>query len=71
MIWKLWKSCEIYGIKYTKINLFLTTEILVMYCNVSLLCLISEAFRVRDKDLKGIITIGFEDFLGVALSCSV
>jgi hypothetical protein len=42
-----------------------------MYFNISLLCLISEAFRVRDKERKGIIAIGFEDFLGVALSCSV
>lgn len=31
----------------------------------------TEAFRARDKELKGVITISFEDFLGVALSCSV
>ncbi|XP_069683012.1 peflin [Periplaneta americana] len=31
----------------------------------------TEAFRARDKELKGVISISFEDFLGVALSCSV
>ncbi|XP_063219377.1 peflin isoform X3 [Bacillus rossius redtenbacheri] len=31
----------------------------------------TEAFRTRDKELTGVITIGFEDFLSVALSCSV
>lgn len=31
----------------------------------------TDAFRVRDTEQKGIITIGFEDFLGIALSmCS-
>lgn len=28
------------------------------------------AFRERDTDMKGTISIGFEDFLNVALSCS-
>ncbi|KAL0116036.1 hypothetical protein PUN28_011116 [Cardiocondyla obscurior] len=31
----------------------------------------TEAFRTRDTDQTGTITIGFEDFLGVALSCSI
>ncbi|XP_049959112.1 peflin isoform X2 [Schistocerca serialis cubense] len=31
----------------------------------------TEAFRARDKEMRGVITIGFEDFLGLALSCSV
>ncbi|XP_036139672.1 peflin isoform X3 [Monomorium pharaonis] len=31
----------------------------------------TEAFRTRDADQTGTITIGFEDFLGVALSCSI
>ncbi|XP_068084937.1 peflin [Anabrus simplex] len=31
----------------------------------------TEAFRTRDTELKGTITISFEEFLGVALSCSV
>lgn len=31
----------------------------------------TEAFRVRDKDQTGTITIGFEDFLTVALGCSM
>ncbi|XP_020294014.1 peflin isoform X2 [Pseudomyrmex gracilis] len=31
----------------------------------------TEAFRKRDTDQTGTITIGFEDFLGVALSCSI
>ncbi|KFB36015.1 AGAP006246-PA-like protein [Anopheles sinensis] len=31
----------------------------------------TDAFRVRDTEQKGVITIGFEDFLGIALSmCS-
>lgn len=30
----------------------------------------TEAFRQRDKEMKGSITIGFEDFLSVALNCS-
>lgn len=30
----------------------------------------TEAFRQRDAELKGTITIGFEDFLSVALNCS-
>ncbi|KAJ3640146.1 hypothetical protein Zmor_003462 [Zophobas morio] len=30
----------------------------------------TEAFRVRDKELKGVITIAFEDFLSVAINCS-
>lgn len=29
----------------------------------------TEAFRVRDTQQKGVITIAFEDFLSVALSC--
>lgn len=53
-------------------NLCLITLILIMYLKfVSSLCLLSEAFRLRDKDHGGIISITFEDFLGVALSCSV
>nr|CAD7194297.1 unnamed protein product [Timema douglasi] len=31
----------------------------------------TEAFRTRDKELKGVITIDFEDFLKVALNASV
>ncbi|XP_011050153.1 PREDICTED: peflin isoform X1 [Acromyrmex echinatior] len=31
----------------------------------------TEAFRTRDMQQTGSITIGFEDFLGVALSCSI
>ncbi|XP_029160072.1 peflin isoform X1 [Nylanderia fulva] len=31
----------------------------------------TEAFRTRDTDQTGTITISFEDFLGVALSCSI
>ncbi|XP_076232823.1 penta-EF-hand domain containing protein peflin isoform X1 [Calliopsis andreniformis] len=31
----------------------------------------TDAFRARDTDMTGTITIGFEDFLGVALNCSV
>lgn len=30
----------------------------------------TEAFRQRDTEMKGMITIGFEDFLSVALGCS-
>lgn len=30
----------------------------------------TEAFRQRDTQQQGSITIGFEDFMGVALSCS-
>lgn len=30
----------------------------------------TEAFRQRDKEMAGVISIGFEDFLNVALSCS-
>lgn len=30
----------------------------------------TEAFRQRDTEMKGTISIGFEDFLNVALSCS-
>jgi peflin len=30
----------------------------------------TEAFRARDTEQKGVITIGFEDFLNVALSSS-
>lgn len=30
----------------------------------------TEAFRQRDTEMKGTITIGFEDFLSVALNCS-
>lgn len=32
---------------------------------------VTEAFRTRDTSQSGTITIGFEDFLGVALSCSI
>ncbi|XP_061383555.1 peflin isoform X2 [Danaus plexippus] len=31
----------------------------------------TEAFRVRDTQQNGTVTIGFEDFLNIALSCSV
>ncbi|KAB0792421.1 hypothetical protein PPYR_14380 [Photinus pyralis] len=31
----------------------------------------TEAFRVRDQQMQGSITIGFEEFLGVALEASV
>lgn len=31
----------------------------------------TEAFRVRDTQQTGIITIGFEDFLTVALGCTL
>ncbi|KAL0893782.1 hypothetical protein ABMA27_013916 [Loxostege sticticalis] len=31
----------------------------------------TEAFRVRDTQKNGTVTIGFEDFLNVALSCSI
>lgn len=31
----------------------------------------TEAFRVRDTEQNGRVTIGFEDFLNVALSCSL
>ncbi|XP_022915482.1 peflin [Onthophagus taurus] len=31
----------------------------------------TEAFRQRDNERKGMITLGFEDFLSVALSCSI
>ena len=30
----------------------------------------TEAFRVRDTEQSGVVTIGFEDFLTIALSCS-
>ncbi|KAJ8941401.1 hypothetical protein NQ314_010401 [Rhamnusium bicolor] len=30
----------------------------------------TEAFRARDKELKGVITLAFEDFLSIALNCS-
>lgn len=32
---------------------------------------VTEAFRTRDTEQTGTITIGFEDFLGVALNCSI
>lgn len=31
----------------------------------------TEAFRMRDTQQNGTVTIGFEDFLNVALSCSI
>lgn len=31
----------------------------------------TEAFRARDTQQNGTVTIGFEDFLSIALSCSV
>lgn len=31
----------------------------------------TEAFRARDTQQNGTVTIGFEDFLNVALSCSI
>ncbi|XP_026329308.1 peflin [Hyposmocoma kahamanoa] len=31
----------------------------------------TEAFRVRDKEQNGTVTIGFEDFLNIALSCTI
>lgn len=30
----------------------------------------TEAFKVRDTELKGVITLGFEDFLTIAINCS-
>ncbi|XP_060516457.1 peflin isoform X2 [Cylas formicarius] len=30
----------------------------------------TEAFRVKDTDMKGSITLGFEEFLSIALNCS-
>lgn len=30
----------------------------------------TDAFRQRDTQQQGVITIGFEDFLGIALNCS-
>lgn len=30
----------------------------------------TEAFRTRDTKMEGVITIGFEDFLSVAINCS-
>lgn len=29
----------------------------------------TESFRVKDKEMKGIVTLGFEEFLSIALSC--
>lgn len=31
----------------------------------------TEAFRVRDTQQNGTVTIAFEDFLSIALSCSL
>lgn len=31
----------------------------------------TEAFKVRDTQQNGTVTIGFEDFLNIALSCSI
>lgn len=31
----------------------------------------TEAFKARDTQQNGTVTIGFEDFLNVALSCSL
>lgn len=31
----------------------------------------TEAFKTRDTQQNGTVTIGFEDFLNVALSCSI
>ncbi|KAL4702523.1 hypothetical protein ACJJTC_001408 [Scirpophaga incertulas] len=31
----------------------------------------TEAFRIRDTQQNGTVTIGFEDFLNIALSCSI
>lgn len=31
----------------------------------------TEAFRARDTQQNGTVTIGFEDFLNIALSCSL
>ena len=36
-----------------------------------IISIFSEAFRARDTELKGVITIEFEEFLNLALSCSV
>ncbi|XP_056642144.1 peflin-like [Diorhabda sublineata] len=30
----------------------------------------TEAFKKRDTEMKGVVTLGFEDFLSIALSCS-
>lgn len=30
----------------------------------------TEAFRSKDKEMKGVVTLGFEDFLSIALNCS-
>lgn len=30
----------------------------------------TDAFRQRDSQQQGVITIGFEDFLGIALACT-
>lgn len=30
----------------------------------------TEAFRARDKELKGVVTLAFEDFLSIAINCS-
>lgn len=30
----------------------------------------TEAFRARDAEMKGVISISFEDFLSVAINCS-
>lgn len=30
----------------------------------------TEAFRQKDSDMTGVITIGFEDFLSIALNCT-
>lgn len=30
----------------------------------------TEAFKLRDTEFKGSITLGFEDFLSIALNCS-
>lgn len=31
----------------------------------------TEAFRTRDTNQQGVISIGFEEFLTIALSCSI
>lgn len=31
---------------------------------------LTEAFRVRDKEMKGVINLAFEDFLTVAINCT-
>ncbi|KAK7791110.1 hypothetical protein R5R35_013686 [Gryllus longicercus] len=49
--------------KYMSVDQFIVTCVQIQR--------FTEAFRTRDKEMKGIISISFEDFLGVALSCNI